>query len=467
MVAISTFILILLALFVLVYMMVQAKNGTVEILSTRNMFLIGLIVFQLTGPAMSMILDARSSFYPAQIESTSIVYIFMVIVFIVFFLLSYTKSTRLIDAVIIRRRVSQLEYSPVGLMVIAISTIPIGLLCQFVLVYTPVFGPGFRLLAYGMYTIGSSLASWVWFKHFYNPIYMLLACSLILTALSLTFYQNFGRRPLVGVLVGIGWAAYYSHWRSLGLAAVIKRGAVVGGAGFVLLALVTSARDGVFREQSIVTNVSSLKDASFSAGALDLVTGQQAGVTSMWILESRPDTKEYDTLHTAVSVLTFPIPRAMWPGKPTALGISMPQQEMSISGKPNDWNIGPGLVGHIENDNPWVALWLYPIFLGVYFRLFDRIVAWFPDNPFAVLPMGSALGQFIAMPRGELGSFFFIATINVFGSFVIMYVFSIVFKGFGFTSQIQNEDLYDDEGYGSEYPTEDQYSGETYAQGSG
>lgn len=448
MVALSTFILFALALFLFAYMGTQAVRGTVDIVSTRNLFLLGLVIFQLTGPAMSMVLGARSSFYPSNLPSTSIVYTLMVSVFVVLFLVSYMNSTKIVDSVLCRREASHLHYSPAALMTIAFATIPIGLVCQFVLIYIPVFGPGFRMLSYGMYTVGSGLASWVWFKRFYHPVYMTLAITVIMMALLLTFYKNFGRRPLVGVAVGIGWAAYYSHWRSLGLSAVIKRGAVVAFGGFFLLALVTSARDSSTQKQSILQNVSALKGASFSSGAMDLVTGQQAGMTSMWLLETRPNSKNYDTLHTVYSVLTFPIPRASWPGKPVGLSISMPSSEMKIAGKPRDWNIGPGLIGHIENDNPFIALWLYPIFFGIYFRVFDRVVALFPENPFAVLPMGAALGQIIAMPRGELGSFFFIANLNVFGALAIMISISFMLKLLGFISyQADDEELYYDDGY--------------------
>ncbi len=446
----SALIMISLAALIALYVGVQAVRGTVDILSTRNMFLIGLIVFQITGPAVQILADAQAHFHPYDLPKTSVIYTAMLFTFVTLFLLSYSKSTRVIDAIISKHRPSPRRYSPAGLMIIAAATIPVGMACQFALVYIPVLGPGFRMLGFGMYAVGSGLASWVWFKHFFNPIYFLLACAIIVMAMGLTFYENFGRRPLLGIVAGIGWAAYYSHWRSLGLRAVFKRGIFVAGAGFFLLALVTSSREGGFRDRSALENISTLKDASFSSGAIDLLTGQEAGMNSMWLIESRPNTKDYDTLHTVYSVLTFPIPRAVWPDKPTALAISMPNNELRISGKAKDWNIGPGIIGHIENDNPWIALWMYPLFLGFYFRVFDRIVVWFPDNPFAVLPMGAALGQIIAMPRGELGSFFFIATINILGSFIIMFVFSIIFKQFGLMSHVV-EDEFDDGDYDSDY----------------
>ncbi len=455
---VAALIMILLAALIVLYVGAQAVRGTVDILSTRNMFLIGLIVFQITGPAVQILVDAQAHFQPSNLPETSMIYTMMLFIFVGLFLLSYNKSTRAIDGLISKHQPSPRRYSSTGLMIIAFTTVPVGIACQFVLVYIPVLGPGFRMLGFGMYAVGSGLASWVWFKHFFNPVYFVLACAIILMAMGLTFYENFGRRPLLGIVAGIGWAAYYSHWRSLGFGAVIKRGIVVAGAGFFLLALVTSSREGGFRDRSALENVSTLKDASFSSGAIDLLTGQEAGMNSMWLIEVRPNLRDYDTLHTVYSVLTFPIPRAIWPDKPTALAISMPRDELRISGKAKDWNIGPGIIGHIENDNPWIALWLYPLFLGFYFRVLDRIVVWFPDNPFAVLPMGAALGQIIAMPRGELGSFFFIATINIFGSFAIMFVFSLVFKQFGLMPQVGEDEFGYDDDYGSDYLEDEVYT---------
>lgn len=179
-------------------------------------------------------------------------------------------------------------------------------------------------------------------------------------------------------------------------------------------------------------NVAALKDASVGEGVLDLLTGQRAGLNSMWLIESRPQQMKYDTLHSLRLMIFFPIPRTFWQQKPDALAITMPKTELYVSGKPAGWNIGPGIIGHIQNDNPFIALWLYPLLIAGVLRFFDRATQWFSSNPFVVIPIGAAIGQVIAMPRGELGSFFFAAIVNITLSYIIMKVISTTLKLFGF-----------------------------------
>ena len=138
----------------------------------------------------------------------------------------------------------------------------------------------------------------------------------------------------------------------------------------------------------------------------------------------------------------------------------MDLQEQKIRNVSRHINIGPGIIGHIENDNPFIALWLYPFILAFYFRFLDRVVIWNPDNPFLVLPMGAALGQFIAIPRGELGAFFFAGTLNVVGSLVIMLVISYILKTFGIISKSTDDEYYETDEYQDQYSDSDSYSDE-------
>ncbi|MFK7882773.1 MAG: hypothetical protein AB8F26_01145, partial [Phycisphaerales bacterium] len=333
--------------------------------------------------------------------------------------------------------------------------IPCGMLCQIVLVRLPVIGPGMNHLGAGLFAVGAGLAAWVAAPRLKNPLYVGIALAIILACMSMTFYKNFGRRDLLGVIVAVMWAAYYSRWRSLETGKLIIRLGFVGVAGTILLFAVTSVRSGEFNKRGIVENISSLREARITDGFDDVLSGQAASMASMWLIESRPQDKAYDTLHSARVLITMPIPRRVWPDKPMALALSMPQVERHIPGKPDFFNIGPGLIGHIENDNPWLAMWLYAFFLAGMIRIFDRATAWFADNPFVVLPMGAAIGQFIAMARGELGTFVFIAIINIIGAFCIMRAIFITLKFLGLI-KIQSDEYeeweYDsDTGYDEAY----------------
>ncbi len=468
------FYLFFVAACLLLYVLNQVLSGKEELVSLHNFFIAGLIIFQVSGAGLSIISGDTGHFHPAEIDSTSVKYAMILSVFIVIYLCTHKMSTAFIDRRFERRSGMKTSYSPIGIMVIAGSIIGFGIVSQYVLVYIPVLGPGFFKIAYGMYAIGAGLAAWVAAPRLWNPFFLLLASFMILTAMVLTFAQNFGRRDLLGVVLAVLWALYFSHWRSLGFRKVFMRMFVVSFAGLILLALVTSARSGDFRDQTAMENISTLKSASASEGLADVFYGQRAGLNSMWLIETRPDSHPYDTLHSIRLFVTLPIPRATWPGKPDALGITMPTKEIKVRGKPPEWNIGPGIVGHIANDNPYLAIWMYPIILGFTIRFFDRAVVWFSTNPFVVLPMGAAIGQFVAIPRGELGSFYFLAILNIVSSFVIMKSISWVLTQIGWVKaepggwdenwEGDNAGWDGDEEWGYEATYGDEYGEENMAQ---
>lgn len=438
----------------------DAFSGAEELISLRNFFLLGMLIFQVTSGAYLLWADYWGTFMPADLPSAAAAYSFKLSIFLVLFFAAGKVITGPIDRFYAKRQRPPMTLAPYNTMLIAIAAIPAGLLCQFVFNYIPIIGPGMGYLAFGMYAVGAGLATWAVAPRIYNPAYLLTASAVILAGLALTFYENFGRRDLLGIVVAIIWAAYYCRWRSMPVKKLLVRLVLLGAAGTALLFAVTSARSPEFRGRGIIENVMALREAKLSDGFDDVLSGQAAPIASMWLIESRPKIKDYDTLHSARMALLMPIPRRIWHDKPTALALTMPQQEVYIAKRPDNYNIGPGIIGHIENDNPWIALWLYPIVIAVFIRVCDRTAAWFADNPFIVLPVGAAVGQFIGMPRGELGSFFFIGIINIVGAFVIMQVLSVTLRVLGFIKEApQQEDAYDADGY--QYDTSDQQNTET------
>ena len=88
----------------------------------------------------------------------------------------------------------------------------------------------------------------------------------------------------------------------------------------------------------------------------------------------------------------------------------------------------------------------------MFFRFFDEIVRLNIESPFVVLAVGSALGQFIGLPRGSVPNFAFIAVMTIAGSMLIMIMLGKVVERFSpiplpeYEPETDDEWEYDDAG---------------------
>jgi hypothetical protein len=148
----------------------------------------------------------------------------------------------------------------------------------------------------------------------------------------------------------------------------------------------------------------------------------------MYLIEARPEIMPYDTLHSLYYGATMPVPRQFWAEKPQALGLTV-VPEIGIRFKSGGFNIGPGMIGHIANDNPYIALWLYPIIFATFLRIGDDIIKRCANNPFVVLPLGSCLAEVLAFSRGELGLFVFRAVATIISAYVVLWILEKAYAG--------------------------------------
>lgn len=437
--------LTLLAFFLIGLMYFQARAGKVDLLCTRNFFILGFIVFQLTGGAASLFFNEWGYFHIQNYSVTPLIYSIACTIFTVLLLAFYAKGW--ITARLAQRfRLQPVAAGAGSLLTLAWVFIGVGMAFRFGFVYIPLIGGGFDMLGNGMLAAAAGMATWAAVSRLMNPFVVVLTAGVIVVAAVVTISGDFGRRDLLGVIGCIGWAAFHGYWKHLGFKAAWWRLVVVGSAGFLFLAAFTAAREGSFRDKSSTEILASLQGADVGSGAWDLITGQNAGANSMWIMEEYPENRDFDTFHTLRSVVLFPIPRTFIPElKPVALALSMPD-DAGIRNKPENWNIGPGIIGHIAHDNGWLAMIPYALFIGLYLRFFDEVVRQNPLNPFAILPMGVALGQFIGMPRGEFALFFVLSIVYSFGTFAVMMLCYQGMKILGWTIRPDaEEELYDEE----------------------
>ncbi|GJM18915.1 MAG: hypothetical protein DHS20C14_11280 [Phycisphaeraceae bacterium] len=429
----AAFILIVLGLFMGALTLYQGYRGTVDILSVRNLFLLSFAVFQITS-ALFAIITQEWHEYPLT-TPTKTVWVFTMssVVFMAVFLIVYQWGP---IAKSLARRVPGEDASPStgSLLILAGVILGGGIVFKTMLVYVPVFGPLSDLIGGGLIALAAGLATWAWAPRLFNPVVAAYAGGIIAVALATSLVGVYGRRDLLAVVGSSAWGLYHAWWKHGGFGYSMKRFAVAGGAGLLLVAGYTSVRNHRLTEAGVGEIVRALAGADYRAGLMDLAHGQYAANISMWIIDTRPEGYDYDTLHSLRFGSTAIIPRTHYPPvlgeKPVGLGLMIPQQ-IQLRGKTKGFNVGPGMIGHIYNDNPWLALWLYPAIFALGIRFIDEAVRSRYYSPFIILPVGAGLGELAGLARGEIGLFAFNATMGILSAYGAMVVIRFVLSQFG------------------------------------
>jgi len=412
-------------------MIAAARSGRVDLFSVRNFFLLGFIVFQLTSATLTLLTGYYDAVQCQDYAKTGTIYTILALLFLFLYLLFYRKggwATR--TACRIGGRYGQIG---TGSTLLLATLFMIGsLLFRLVLSQIPVFGVLSMIIASGLAAAAAGLAAWAWAPRWTNPAITLWALLIIGTSLATVFAGDFGRRNALDILLACMWGAHHGHWKRVGLKRARTQILTVAGGAMVFMAAFTAGRKDstLDRNMSLTESFSRLGDGDLGKGFLDMATGQAAAACSMWIIETRPDPFEYDTFHTVRYFLFHPIPRILWENKPIGLGSAMTEQAR-VRGRSKEFSFGPGLVGHIVNDNPWVSLVTYAFGFAFMMKFMDELVRRHPYNAFIVIPLGVALGDIVGIPRGEAG--FFLARIFIMttSAWIGMGVFGAIAKSLG------------------------------------
>jgi hypothetical protein len=256
-------------------------------------------------------------------------------------------------------------------------------------------------------------------------------------AAAITLFETFGRRGLVGVMVACLWGAYHGGFRYISFKKNAIPLGIIAAGGLMFVAAYTSVRGEEGKGKGFAETARRLAEADIAAGLVDLLAGQDAAGNSLWVLENRPEPFPYDPLASLVYFSVHPIPRIIWEGKPIGLG-SMMVPQSHIQGRGEEFSFGPGLVGHLMNDNPWIALPLYAVLLAAWIRIMDDMLRRFEGYLYIVLPLGIELGEILGLARGELGFFLFRAVTGMIAGYVGMMIVTRILRAMGFSFQGAN-----------------------------
>lgn len=391
----------------------DGRSGAVVGLSMRNLFLVGFIYFQSVSGAITAFtgMNERGLFLNEP-GVAAILFTLYASLFVGLFLWVYGSARRCIGGP--TRSVASMELSALSAVFVAAIGVIGGLLLRFVLGTVPILGVITIQLSVGFFTAACCLSAYAWSRNFWN-VGSLISLVLVTSASVAALLVNaFGRREILGVFMSMAFTLFYLKWRQMPRWQLVVRGSIWVGLALVAVVLLSAARSSGQKERSVgdyLSAIASLSGQDLVEQVVGGVVGQFAGGTSMWVIETRPDEFPYDTLHSLVYTVTFPIPRQYWEGKPNSLGRTITEQCL-ISGVSSEHSFGPGLVGHVANDNPLIALPVYACLLAVLLAAIDARLARNDRDPLEVAFLGVGISQIFAIPRGELGLF----TINALGT---------------------------------------------------
>ncbi len=412
---------------VLVHVMFRDhRSGVCELLSCRNLALMGLILFQLSSAAYSLVAADYGKYPVNNPTKTGGIFCAMITTFVILSLWAYRRGwfvTRL------ARRLPTTHASPgdVALLLNAFLITIVAVVMRFG-VAIPYISIVAGTVAIGLNAVSSGLVGWVWGRQIRNPVYLVYGLLIIAANLAVVMSFSFGRRGIVAVGGIIVWGMYYSYWRHLRTTGILSRMAIVGLPPVIFLVLFTSVRSAGRSASGIDTSQLTasrqiqniIQGGSIVRGLTFLASGQYAGAITLFLIENCPENFEYRHMESVYYFFVLPVPRAWWPGKPNPLSQQIARMARVSRVSWTRLKLGPGIIGHAAAEGGWYAVVVYAILGGLLFRFFDEIIRINLDSPFVVLAVGSAMGHFIGLPRGSAPNFAFLAVVTVCGALALM-----------------------------------------------
>lgn len=273
------------------------------------------------------------------------------------------------------------------------------------------FAQLFQNLSHKAAVFASVFGFVLWHRNRRNMFWLALSIGVFLGACFYSMLAGGGRRLLLSVLFGpvlYLYMAHARHWRPMKGAVSVAIASVIL---FVCTLMYSSIRhydsvkgsegrtaSGLLRQLENLTTINwadrFLKD---QLHFLSQQTVHYALLTHHYINTGELEPKSLNTIRF---VLAYPIPRSMWPQKPSALGIVIVTDAVRYQGYTN-W--GCGISGQVVYEGGLFVAALYGYLAAFFISLFDKPLVKQPTNPFLIAMLAAASAHLLAWPRGDLG----------------------------------------------------------------
>ncbi|MEX0884937.1 MAG: hypothetical protein WD009_00725 [Phycisphaeraceae bacterium] len=375
-------------------------RGKRELMSLRNVFLAGFVLFQPLSGAIMLATGGWGAFLPSNPVAAGVQFSAMATVFAVVFIFVYDRGW---GARRLAERLPRPRSCPsdTALMFVAIMAMLIAVPLR-LSVNIPLVATLAGLLGGSLAIAAPALALWVWAKRPLNPVVASLTAIIFIVCFLTIVTGTFGRRGVLALGLAVVWVLYFARWRYLRPQVALVRIAVAGLIPILLVAAFTTVREhsSIAKERDARAQVDALRNARLWEGVQTMSLGQGVGGISMWLIDVFPEQFEYRHLHTLYYYAVYPTPRNWWEDKPFPLSYEIPFLALQNVERGNH-TTAPGIVGHAAAEGGWYALFVYAVVFALGMRFLDDIVlhGWY--NPLIVVAVVGGLGQTMGVPRGD------------------------------------------------------------------
>jgi MFS family permease len=396
-----------------------------DILSWRNLFILGFMHFYCLGAYFTATGKTLPDFLRSAGNAWGALAFTMVLFVAVFMGTSWmgfrcSRLGRLVPAL----------HIPVTSPAIVTSTLVLsGLALFFSVPFFNYFGVIAAQFRSGLATCAVALATYYFVSQRFNPMsWILLLTVLGIGAIASTVGAP-TRRGFISVLIAIPWIWYFAQWRYQRPSLNFARVAALLVLGVLAVLVYSPFRSPVVGKEATVATIGKrveqfqelLVKPRLEADTVTYVLYTDTVPNTMWVLHNYPGQHGLRPFHGAMVVLSNPIPRAVWPGKPEAFGAFL-RDQMRVP-----QNLGPGIIAH-----GWMEGWIfgvvaYAAFFGLLVGVIDRVIAERAWNPFFLAAIGSNLGNVIALPRGDTPLFLLQIIASFIGCAVVLFVLKTAF----------------------------------------
>jgi hypothetical protein len=390
------------------FILVPYLRSKADLISARNFLLLGIAIFVGLGGFEAALSPMRFPglewFQPTNLEVNwflAATTVFLVVLLTTYYVDPFSRkiAARAFNMWPPITTGTLLLVFGICIVCVALSTVPALLRMTFV-------GPFLTKVSHKSLVFACVFSFVLWYRQKLNIGWLMLFIVVLSAMCVSAMVYSTGRRLLLSVLVGPVLVVYFAHarhWRpSKGVIVV----AVAALALFFVNLMYSSMRHFRAEERTTRTVLEQVK-AIRSSGWLERFTrdrlfhfSQQAVhyalLTQRFVDEGRLTPRPLNTLAILV---TYPIPRNVWPNKPQILGITITHDVIRWS----TTNWGCGISGQAIYEGGLLPAALYAYLVVYMIRLFDDPLRRQPTNPFLVAMLASAAPHLMGWARGDLG----------------------------------------------------------------